>query len=65
MFCQVRIKISFPPLAGPLGQSPLELDVGFHVPQEDPTFPLEGYARSSPHQNFPHIWTFVCGFMLP
>ena len=39
--------------------------MGFLVPQENPTFPLEGFVRSSPHQNFPRIWAVVGGFVMP
>ena len=42
MLRQVRNNFSFPALVGPVGQSPLELDMGLPVLQENPNFPLEG-----------------------
>ena len=44
VFSKVRVKISISSTVGPLEQSPMELALGFPLPQKDPNFPLEGYA---------------------
>ena len=39
--------------------------MGLPVPQENSNLPLEGSARSSPHQNFPSLWSAINGFAMP
>ena len=60
MLRQVRNNFSFPALVGPVGQSPLELDMGLPVLQENPNFLWKALCDRLPTKTFLAFgWPYV------